>query len=355
MNTPRHVVLQRVLGYRTPVYAHMPLIFNDQGAKMSKRERDQTARAAVKQAKLESSPVPGIDDAAWKLWVGDTKRQLETEQLEAVAERLGLALPEVSVDDFRRAGYLPGVICNFIAILGWNPGMKNADGTDLERFNMEFLARHFDLPRIGKSNARFDRKKLTSFNGDGLGLLPEVEFLEHWIMWCGRYAPAAAASLGTLGIERGRLLARAIKPRCKTWRESLKPAAFALTDDDAIAFDADAIKKHLLAAPGAKAGAAAPAGAAALSDGIAVLEGLGNALATYADWTPAALEAAIDRFAEEHAMGKGQVAQPLRVALTGTAVSPGLGDTLAILGPMSTRRRIERALEAARAMRASAR
>ncbi|MFN7022901.1 MAG: glutamate--tRNA ligase family protein, partial [Phycisphaerales bacterium] len=137
MNTPKHVMLQKVLGYRTPVYAHMPLIFNDQGAKMSKRERDQAARAAVKKAGLAEPPAPAatlIPREAFAAWLGDTKRQLESEQLEALAEAMHppLALPEVSVDDFRRAGYLPEVICNFIALLGWNPGTRDEAGKEIE-------------------------------------------------------------------------------------------------------------------------------------------------------------------------------------------------------------------------------
>ena len=161
INTPRHVMLQQALGYSTPTYAHMPLIFNDKGAKMSKRERDGAARDSCKQRGVNETPVPErLDQAAFDAWKKDKKQQLEGDVLEALAEAVGLHLPEVSVDDFRRAGYLPEVITNFIALLGWNPG------GDIEKFDMDFLAAKFEIGRIGKTNARFDRQKLMAFNGD---------------------------------------------------------------------------------------------------------------------------------------------------------------------------------------------
>ena len=335
MNTPRHVALQRALGYRTPVYAHMPLIFNDQGAKMSKRERDQTARAAVKQKGLKDSPVSGIDGATFNAWLADTKRQLETGQLEALAESMALALPEVSVEDFRKAGYVPEAINNFIALLGWNPGMKNADGTDLERFDMAFLSKNFDLARIGKTNSRFDRKKLLSFNSDALSAMSDAEFFRRWHAWCERFAPDTAHRLGAMGVQRGGWLARAVKPRCKTMRDALKPAAFAFIDDDALVHDDAAVKKHLLA-PIAKDGSG-PTGAE-------LLRALLPALEAVDPFEPQGLQAAIDTLAASLGRTLGEVAPPIRVALTGTPVSPGLGETLAVLGKRSSSARIRRAI-----------
>jgi len=337
MNTPRHVALQRALGYPTPVYAHMPLIFNDQGAKMSKRERDQAARAAVKQKQIKDSPVAAIDAATFSGWLADTKRQLEAGQLEALAQHMGLTLPEVSVDDFRKAGYLPEVICNFIAILGWNPGMKNADGSDLEKFDMAFLASHFDLPRIGKSNAKFDRKKLLSFNGDALGSMDESQFAQRWLEWCGVFAPEAAPALAALGQQRLGWLARALKPRCKTWRDALRPAGFALVADDQLVYDEAAVKKHI-AAPAGKDQAGAPAG----PSGAEVLRAASAALQPIDPFTPEAVQAALEALAITLGLQLGQLAAPLRVALTGGTVSPGLGETIAVLGKQSALKRLER-------------
>ncbi|MFM9957318.1 MAG: glutamate--tRNA ligase [Phycisphaerales bacterium] len=326
MNTPRQVALQKALGYRTPVYAHMPLIFNDQGAKMSKRERDQTARKAVKDAKLTAPPAgSSIETDTFTTWLGDTKRQLETGQLEALAGAMNLTLPEVSVDDFRKAGYLPEVICNFIALLGWNPG------ENIEKFDMSFLASHFDLSRIGKTNARFDRKKLASFNADAIGAMTDANLLDRLLDWCGSFAPREAAMLRALPRERAELLARAVKPRARTLREALKPAAFALVSDEELAFDPAALEKALKSNSGA---------------GRAMLQGLRDALAALADFTPASINQAMESFASAAGVKIGDAAQPLRVAVTGSNVSPGLGETLAVLGKPSVLRRIERCLGA---------
>lgn len=335
MNTPKHVMLQKVLGYRVPTYAHMPLIFNDQGAKMSKRERDQTARAAVKQKGVKESPISAIDATTFEGWLADTKRQLETGQLEALAEHMGLSLPEVSVEDFRKAGYIPAAINNFIALLGWNPGLKNADGTDLDRFDMGFLSQNFDVQRIGKSNSRFDRKKLMAFNADALGAMTDADFLTAWRGWCERFAPQAAARLAEMGTQRATWLTRAVKPRCKTLRDALRPAAFAFTADGAIVFDEAAIKKVLHAPIGKDGGG--PLGRDALGRIRAALETLPENA-----WEPATLNAAIEKVAADLARPIGEIAPPLRLALTGTTVSPGFGETLASLGRASVLARIAR-------------
>ncbi len=333
MNTPRHVALQKALGYRTPVYAHMPLIFNDQGAKMSKRERDQAARKAVKDAKMEAPPAGcTVDAATFGAWLGDTKRQLETTQLESLAAAMNLSLPEVSVDDFRRAGYLPEVICNFIALLGWNPGTKNADGTNVERFDMAFLAANFDLERIGKTNARFDRKKLSAFNADAIGAMADDVFAQRWLDWTQHYGPVdAAAAMKALAPDKLVLLARAVKPRARTLREALKPAVFALVSDDALAFDSASMDKALRANGGA---------------GKGLLAEFASRLKAYEPMTPEGINALIESFAAQKGVKVGDAAQPIRLAVTGSTVSPGLGETLCVLGKASVLRRIERCLAA---------
>ncbi|MBL0926832.1 MAG: glutamate--tRNA ligase [Phycisphaerales bacterium] len=318
MNTPRHVALQKALGYRTPVYGHMPLIFNDKGAKMSKRERDQSARDFVAARKLSSPPTSEIPAEVFSGWLADKKRQLGTGQLEALASALSLQLPEVSVDDFRRAGYLPEVICNFIALLGWNPG------GDVEKFDMPFLAQRFDFDRIGKTNARFDRKKLLAFNGDAIASMPDADFARRWREWCAEHEPGFAAGCDD---ARWLLLARAVRPRAKTFRDAIRAGAFAAVPDDAVVFDPAAANKHLLAEN---------------AGGLAALARLRGALAASADWTPEALNGLVESVATSMGIGIGQVAQPLRVALTGAAVSPPLGETLAIVGRAGALARIDR-------------
>ncbi len=123
INTPKHVALQRGLGFRVPSFAHLPLIMNPEGSKMSKRDKDKAAREAAKKAGLSASPVEGVSDGDFAKWLKDSKSQLETDSLELLAAKLGLALPEINVDDFRRAGYLPGCCATSCRSWGGRRGM----------------------------------------------------------------------------------------------------------------------------------------------------------------------------------------------------------------------------------------
>ena len=202
-NTPRHVVLQRALGYRVPVYAHLPLIQNPDGSKMSKRD---AARSAPE---------------------GE--------------------LPAITVEDFRSAGYPPEVIVNFLALLGWSSGEKLADGRDLERFDADYLATHFSLARVGRGNAKFDRTKLLAFSHEALAALSDADWLARWQAWCERYAREARARLADA--QRALLFAAAVKSRARTLAEATAPGGpgrFALVPDDGFAYDPRAVEKLLL-------------------------------------------------------------------------------------------------------------
>jgi glutamyl/glutaminyl-tRNA synthetase len=326
-NTPKHVALQRALGVPTPVYAHMPLIFNDKGAKMSKRERDQAAREAVRAANIAASPIPlALSDAALAAWVADKKSQLDTHQLEALASAIGLSLPEVSVEDFRAAGYLPEVINNFIALLGWTPP-KHEDGTDREKFGVAFLAQRFNVADLGKSNARFDRAKLLSFNTDAITALPPDEFAQRFAAWCSAYRPALASTLGRARFE---MLARAVQPQCKTFRDAADRCGFALQRP--AGYDDGAVKKWMTKNE---------------REGAALLRDFAELLRTHADWSPASLHELVGTFcAGRDNLNMGKIAQPIRIAITGTAVSPAIGETLAVLGKDEALARIDACLHA---------
>ncbi len=336
-NTPRHVALQRALGFRKPVYLHVPLIFNPDGSKMSKRDKDKAAREALRETlaggadALRSELEGALGRERLEHWLRDKRSQLEPEELGGLATRLGLELPSIEVEDFRRAGILPEVLCNFIALLGWNPGIKESDGRDLERFDREFLSSHFDPVRIGKSNARFDREKLEAFNQDAIAGMPTEQFVEHWYDWCLRYDPDALAALGD--DERRSRFVAAMQIRSKTLADPTRrngPGAFALLADDQLEFDTAAVEKILRRGD--------PNGLERLRELEGILRGLPR-------FEPETIEAAVRSYCEERGVGLGKAAQPLRVALAGRAVSPPLGDTLAILGRDTALRRIDRCLE----------
>ncbi len=331
-NTPRHVALQQALThedgtpFRTPVYAHMPLIFNADGSKMSKRDKDKAVRRAALAddgSKAVARDLVGAEE--FEAWQADKTRQLPPEKLSALALVFSLELPEIDVEDFRRSGYLPPVLCNYLALLGWNPGMKSADGTDLDRFDMEFLCEHFALERIGKSNSKFDREKLAAFNQAAIAAMVPDEFADALRDWCERYDAGLLAELG----DRFDLAAAAIQPRIKTLGQCREPIAFALLADDAVEFDEQAVKKALHKGE---------------PSGLSVLGEFRDMLAGVDPFEPAPIEEAVKAFCENRGLGMGRIAQPLRVAVTGGTVSPGLGETLALVGRAGALARIDRCL-----------
>jgi glutamyl-tRNA synthetase len=331
INTPRHVALQRALGFRTPVYGHMPLIFNMDGTKMSKRDKAKAARKVLKDAVLKQ-PLSGIAKA-----MGVSEKVLgdfaagENDALdtaEAIGRFFGIALPEIEVSDFREAGYTPEAITNFLALQGWNPGLKTQDGKDLEKFGNAFLGEHFSFERIGRTNSKFDRAKLLSFNGDAIAGMSDDVFAGRWRAWCETFSPALPARVQDPA--RWRVLAGAVKARAKTYRDGVKASAFAMLGDHAIEFDQAAAQKHLLDRDRA---------------GLGVLQELIPRLSSLAAFEPGAINAVIEQLAHQRGEGMGSVAQPVRVAITGGTVSPPLGETLAVLGRESTLKRLSRCVE----------
>ncbi|MBS0189751.1 MAG: glutamate--tRNA ligase family protein [Phycisphaerales bacterium] len=336
-NTPRHVALQKALGFRTPFYAHMPLIINMDNSKMSKRDKAKFARKAAKDAMAKDrsitaatlAPAAGIDEKLLAQFLAGENDSLEVAQ--PLARYFKLALPEIEVWDFRQNGYLPEAITNFVALLGWNPGLKTPDGKDLEKFDMKFLAEHFGIERIGKTSSKFDRAKLLSFNADAINALPDEEFAARWRAWCEEFESDFAKAVGP---SEGRwlALARAVKPRAKTLRDGVRASAFLLRSDAARDFDPAAIEKNLKANGG---------------QGLGLLRTVEERLGSLApaEWTPALIHSLIEQVGQQAGTGMGPVSQAIRVAISGAAVSPPLGESLAVLGPVSAMARIRTCLE----------
>jgi len=326
-NTAKHILLQEALGFRTLVYGHLPLIFNPEGSKMSKRDKDRTLREAVSARGLEHAPVgadgtPLVDEATFAQWRCDKSVQLPTDTTTQIAEALGVPLPEINIDDFRRSGYLPEVLVNFLALNGWSPGH------DLEKFDAAFLCDRFSLDRVVKTPARFDRAKLLAFNLDAIQAMPPETFLARLRAHGEHYHPAFLAAIGEAGLG---ILAAASQPRCKTLDEPFRGNAFLVADDDAIAWErSKPVEKALFKGE---------------PSGVALLDAASTALAVLPQWTTADLETTLAAIAERHAGGQlGKIAQPLRIAVTGGTVSPPIHDTLVLLGRERTLNRLRRCL-----------
>jgi glutamyl-tRNA synthetase len=115
-NTPRHILLQQALGWKSPKYAHLPLIFGPDGTPLSKRHG------------------------------------------------------AVAVTEYRNKGFLPQGLVNYLALLGWNPG------TPQEIFSLPELVKQFSLKRVIKSNAQFNPEKLLWVNGQHIRAIPGEDY-----------------------------------------------------------------------------------------------------------------------------------------------------------------------------------
>ena len=126
MNTPGQQELWKALGFgRLPKYAHMSVTVSDTGGKLSKRERPKALRNAIKDipdvdveklAEVGNITLEEVNDFV----AGKTIPGMSS--IDAMAEYLGVQLPEINVVDFFKSGYLPQTMVNFLALLGWNPG-----------------------------------------------------------------------------------------------------------------------------------------------------------------------------------------------------------------------------------------
>ncbi len=323
MNTPNHLGLQEALGYRMPVYAHLPIILNLDGSKMSKREKDAAVRTAY-QARVAAGT---LDEGQAREWTGcdvdtfaawrDAKTQLPGEALAALARQLGVVVPEIEIHDFRVSGYLPEVLLNFIALLGWSPG------NDLEKMTLQEMCERFELERIGKTNARFDRAKLLNFNTTALAAADAKRNLDAFRDFLEVNPQSPLRGLGEIAMTR--LLA--MNEGFRTVRDIEAKSGMLFLPDDRFPIDESAVRKNL-----------------EKGDAAALLKDMRAALAEQTDWSPAALEQLIRGFAEARSLGLGKVAQPLRVAVTGGTVSPPIFDTVALLGRERALKRIDRTL-----------
>jgi glutamyl/glutaminyl-tRNA synthetase len=322
MNTPGQKALWEALfpGNSTPQYAHMSVTVSDTGGKLSKRERPQTLRAAIEK-------IPNVDIEKLAQVGGITADELrsfiraettpDVPAIEAMAEYLGVQLPEINIVDFFRSGYLPETIVNFLALLGWNPGDQR------EIMTVEELVRSFDLTRLTKSNSLFDRKKLLAFNTEHLRLEPPEQVLKHF----KAYLQEAGSPL--LKAEDA-TLSRILKlcEGARTFGDVERKSAFVFIDDERVEFEEKSVQKVLFK-----------------DHALEILRQVRDKLAGMDPLTERGIEEMLRGLAEARQAGLGKVAQPLRVALCGTTISLPIFDSVSLLGKERTLRRIDRTLE----------
>ncbi|MBK1722229.1 glutamate--tRNA ligase [Thiocystis violacea] len=219
----------------------------------------------------------------------------------------------VSVIAYRDQGYLPEALLNYLIRLGWSHG-------DQEIFSVEQMIELFDISDVNKAASAFNTDKLDWLN---------QQYIQH--AEPARIARLLSPHMGKLDIDpsTGPELADVVTAqaaRAKTLTELAEISAFCYRDFDD--YDEGSAKKHLR--PVAREG----------------LERLRAAfdLMAFEDWTPEQLKHVVERVSEELEVNMGKVAQPLRVAIVGRAASPGIDETLMLVGKEATLRRIDKAL-----------
>ena len=256
-NTPRQINVYRAIGADVPAFAHLPMILDEQGAKLSKR----TGAADVMQ--------------------------------------------------YRDAGYLPHALLNYLVRLGWSHG-------DQEIFSISEMQQLFDLKDVNAKAARLDMAKLGWLNQQYLKSDDPAAVAAHlaWHLRNDGYELATGPAPADVVI--------ALRDRVQTLKEMSERAAVwyrPLTE-----YDDKAVAKHL------KAEARAP------------LAEVRARFAALPAWTAEAIDAAFRETVESLGLGMGKVAQPLRVAITGTQVSPDIGHTVYLAGREQALKRIDAAL-----------
>jgi glutamyl-tRNA synthetase len=256
-NTPRQINIYRALGAAVPHFAHLPMILDPDGAKLSKR----TGAADVMQ--------------------------------------------------YRDEGYLPHALLNYLVRLGWSHG-------DQEIFSIAELTSLFDLKDVNAKASRLDPAKLGWLNQQYLKHDDPADVGKHlaWHLHQRGYDLANGPAPADIVV--------ALRDRVQTLKEMADRAA--IWFQPLAHYDNAAVAKHLTAA------ARAP-----LADAR-------DRLAAIASWNVENVSAALHATAEALGLGMGTVAQPLRVAITGTQVSPDIAQTVFLAGQAQALERIDAAL-----------
>ncbi|CAM0998388.1 glutamate--tRNA ligase [Rhodanobacter sp. Root179] len=260
-NTPRQINIYKALGAPVPEFAHLPMILDKEGKKLSKRTS------------------------------------------------------AVSVMDYRADGFLPHAILNYLVRLGWSHG-------DQEIFSREEMIALFDIGDCNKAASRFDTEKLAWLNQHYLKT-DQPQSLATEFEWHLQRA-GIDFSQGPAPVD----VIVALRDRVHTLKEMTERAAIwygPITE-----WDDKAVAKHLK-------NDSAPA----------VLEAAKSLLAE-CEWQPGPIHQVIEQVAAQLELGMGKIAQPLRVAITGTQVSPSIDQTLYLAGRAEALKRIDAAIAMAR-------
>ena len=219
----------------------------------------------------------------------------------------------VSVLQYRDDGILPEALLNYLVRLGWSHG-------DQEVFSLDELVTKFDVEQVNRAAAAVNPEKLLWLNHHYLKTADPDHIARHLSPFIGRHGVDPALDGPPLAA-----VVVALRERCKTLVEMADKALLFYREFDA--YDPAAAAKHFSA------------------DVAEPLIGLHTRLEQLADWQAPALHAVVEEVAAQHGLKFGQLAQPLRVALCGNAVSPAIDVTLQLIGRGRVLGRLERAVQ----------
>jgi glutamyl-tRNA synthetase len=265
-NTPKQIHIYKALGYKTPFFAHLPMILGSDKTRLSKRHG---------------------------------------------------ATP---VNAYRDMGYLPDALVNYLVRLGWSYG-------DQEVFSREELIRYFSFENVGKSSAVFNPDKLLWLNSHYM-INSSSEKLAELVM---PFLIKDGIILKDQRIDM-KWLAKAVttlKERAKTLVELTKSLGYYIVED--IEYDEKAKAKFLN------------------EKSYDLLIELKDNLSAVADFSAHEIEKAFKAIIEKHDIKLGDLAQPVRVAMTGSTESPGIFEVLEIIGKEKTLKRLEKAIKTIKA------
>jgi len=261
-STPKHILLYQAFGWEVPKFAHVPIVLGEDGKRLSKRH-------------------------------GAT-----------------------SIAEFRRMGYLPEALFNFLALLGWSPG----EGEEREIFTREELIQLFDLTRVQASAARFSYEKLNWMNGEYIRALPPDDL-------AARLVPVLRDAGLDASLDKVRELVPLVQERLKTLNDVVPLVDFVFKEE--IDYDS-----HLLV--GRKMTA---------EESLAALRITREVLAELPDFDRDTLEETLYPLARERlGLKPGQLFGIIRVATMGKTVAPPLFGTLAAIGRDRVLARLDDAL-----------
>jgi glutamyl-tRNA synthetase len=217
----------------------------------------------------------------------------------------------MSVGEYKKMGFLPDAMINYLVRLGWSHG-------DQEFFERDDLIEKFDLEHLGRSASMFDADKLMALNAKHIQKKTPEELAGPLVFHLKELCIDAKNDAFTQGVVQ------TLQPRSKTLVEMARGAAFYYQDE--VEWDQAAADKFLTL------------------DILSILEKSAERIEALDPYTQEALEAAFKLILEETGLKFGKIAQPLRVAVTGTTVSPGIFEMLLALGKEKTLARIKRAI-----------